>query len=142
MNICIYTVHLFLYEYITCKVKSCLSNYCTFNISYVTTNTQKYKITSMKKNDSWWTTCRSCWSGQRFSLTSHLMFSIAMHQGKISLNAAPFPAMISCDVLTCSIHGIQFRHLILCSMIIYFPPPFSKNGSDCAVISTYICSQT
>ncbi len=40
MNICICTVHLFLYECITCKVKSCLSNYCTFHISYVTTNTQ------------------------------------------------------------------------------------------------------
>ncbi len=49
MNICIYTVHLFLYEWITCKVKSCLFNYCTFHISYITTNTQKYKITSMKK---------------------------------------------------------------------------------------------
>ncbi len=49
MNICIYTVHLFLYECITCKVRSCLYNYCTFHISYVTTNTQKYKITSMKK---------------------------------------------------------------------------------------------
>ncbi len=46
MNIYIYTVHLFLYECITCKVKYCLSNYCTFHISYVTTNTQKYKITS------------------------------------------------------------------------------------------------
>ncbi len=79
MNICIYTVHLFLYECIACKLKSCLSNYCTFHISYVTTNTQKCKKTSMK---SWWTTCRSCWSGQRFSSTSHLMFSIAMHRGK------------------------------------------------------------
>ncbi len=49
MNFCIYTVHLFLYKCITCKVKSWLSNYCTFHISYVTTNTQKYKITSMKK---------------------------------------------------------------------------------------------
>ncbi len=51
MNICIYTVHLFLYECITCKVKSCLSNYCTFHISYVATNTQNnYKITSWKKS--------------------------------------------------------------------------------------------
>ncbi len=49
MNICIYTVHLFVYECITCKVKCCLFNYCTFHISYATTNTQKYKITSMKK---------------------------------------------------------------------------------------------
>ncbi len=51
MNICIYTVYLFVYECITCKVKSCLSNYCTFHISYVTTKIQNnYKIASMKKN--------------------------------------------------------------------------------------------
>ncbi len=49
MNICIYTVHLVLYECITCKVKSCSSNYCTFHNSYVTTNRQKYKIASIKK---------------------------------------------------------------------------------------------
>ncbi len=48
------------------------------------------------------------------------------------------PAMISCDVLTSSIHGIQQRHLILWSMIIFFPPPFSKNGSDCAVGNLHI----
>ncbi len=71
-------------------------------------------VTSMKKIYSWWTSCRSCWSGQRFSSTSHLMFSIAMHRGKISLNAAH----IRCDVPTCSIHGFQQRHLILWSMII------------------------
>ncbi len=75
----VFTVHLFLYECITCKVKSCLSNYCTFHISYVTTNTQKYKITSMKKY-----ILGSCWSGQRFSSASRLMFSIAMHWGKKS----------------------------------------------------------
>ncbi len=50
-----------------------------FHISYVTTNTQKYKITSMKKN-----ILGSCWSGQRFSSASRLMFSIAMHWGKKS----------------------------------------------------------
>ncbi len=50
MNICIYTVHSFLYECITCKLKSCLSNYCTYYISYVTTIIQNYhKITSKKK---------------------------------------------------------------------------------------------
>ncbi len=41
MNFYIYTVHLFLYKCITCKLKSCLSNYCTFHFSYVTINTQK-----------------------------------------------------------------------------------------------------
>ncbi len=66
----------------------------------------------------WWTSCRSCWSGQRFSSTSHLMFSIAMHRGKKSpWTSHPSAVMISCDVLTCSIHVIQQRHLILCSMI-------------------------
>ncbi len=35
------------------------------------------------KKYSWWTSCRSCWSGQRSSSTSHLMFSIAMHRGKM-----------------------------------------------------------
>ncbi len=39
------------------------------------------------------------------------------------------PAMISCDVLTCSIHDIQQRHLILWSTIIYFSPPCWKNWS-------------
>ncbi len=139
MNICIYTVHLFVYECITCKVKSCLSKYCTFHISYVTTKIQNnYKTTSMRKIFFGWTSCRSFWSGQRFSSTSHLMFSIAMHRGKISLNAHISSAMISCDVLTSSIHGIQQRHLILWSMIIFFPPPFSLNGSDCAVGNLHI----
>ncbi len=153
MNIRIYTVHLFLYKCITCKVKSCLSNYCTFHISYVTTNRQKYKIASMKK----------------IFLVNIL--SLLLVRPKIFINITcdgfychapgkkspwilhPSPAMISCDFLTCSIHGIQQRHLILWSMIIYFPPPclfrngeygrrnsllsfhdnLSKNGSDCAV---------
>ncbi len=62
----IYTVHLFLYECITCKVKSCLSNYCTFHmLPQIQNNIHEKKI-------SWWTSCRSCWSGQRFlnSITS------------------------------------------------------------------------
>ncbi len=122
------TVHLFLHECITCKVKSCSSNYCTFHISYVTTITQNNKkITSMKKNNSWWTSCRSCWSGQRFSSTSHLMFSLPW----ISLTAAHIPCN---DPLWCP--HIAFN--ILCSMIIYFPPPFSQNASDCAVGNLHI----
>ncbi len=32
------------------------------------------------------------------------------------------PAMISCDVLTCSIHGVQQTHLILWSMIYIYAP--------------------
>ncbi len=134
MNICIYTVHLFLYECIACKLKSCLSNYCTFHISYVTTNTQKCKKTSMK---SWWTTCRSCWSGQRFSSTSHLMFSIAMHRGKNLLEcrtALQWSAAMSSHAAFMA----SSRHLILWSMIIYFPPPCWKNGSDCAVGNPHI----
>ncbi len=124
MNICIYTVHLFLYECITCKEKSCLSNYCTFLISYVTTKIQN-SIHEKKKSS--WTSRRSCWSGQRFSSTSHLMFSIAMHRGEKSpWMLHPSPVIISCDVLTCSIHVIQQRHLILWSVIIYFPPPCWK----------------
>ncbi len=39
---------------------------------------------------------------------------------------SPSPAMISCDVLTYSIHGTQQRHLILWSIITYFPPPYWK----------------
>ncbi len=127
MNICIYTVHLFLYECITCKEKSCLSNYCTFLISYVTTKIQN---NIHEKKYSSWTSRHSCWSGQRFSSTSHLMFSIAMHRGEKSpWMPHPSPVIISCDVLTCSIHVIQQRHLILWSMIIYFPPPCWKNSS-------------
>ncbi len=81
VNICIYTVHSFLYECITCKVKSCLSNYCTYFLRYH--NNRKLPQNNIQeKNYSWWTSCRSCWSGQRFSSTSHLMFSIAMHRGR------------------------------------------------------------
>ncbi len=75
-----------------------------------------------EKNDSRWTSYRSCWSGQRFPSTSHLMFSIAMHRGKISLNAhLQWSAVMS----SISIHDIQQRHLILCSMIIYFTPDYA-----------------
>ncbi len=91
-----------------------------------------------EKNYYWWTSCRSCWSGQRFSSTSHLMFSIAVHRGKISLNTPHIPCN---DQLWCPHmqHScIQHRHLILCFMIIYFPPPFSKHGSECAVSNLHI----
>ncbi len=60
MNICIYTEHLFSYKCITYKVKYFLSNYCTFHICYVTTNTQN---NIHGKHYSWWTSCHSCWSG-------------------------------------------------------------------------------
>ncbi len=86
----LYSTFIFLYECITRKVKSCLSNYCIFHISYVTTITQTYKIISMK-NYFWWTSCRSGWSGQRFPSTSHLMFSIAMRQGKKFLECHTHP---------------------------------------------------
>ncbi len=46
------------------------------------------------KNYFWWTSCRSGWSGQRFPSTSHLMFSIAMRQGK--------------NVLECHTHPLQW----------------------------------
>ncbi len=70
-----------------------------------------YKITSMKKY-SWWTSCCSCWSGQSFSLLLHHIWCFPLpctREKNISLRS---PAIISYDVLTCSIHGIQQRHLI------------------------------
>ncbi len=123
MNICIYTVHLFLYKCITCKVKSCLSNYCTFHISYVTTNRQKYKIASMKK--IFFVNILSLLLVRPkifINITSDVFYCHAPGK-KSPWILHPSPAMISCDFLTCSIHGIQQRHLILWSMIIYFPPP-------------------
>ncbi len=87
MSICIYIVHLFLYECITCKVKSCLSNYCTFHVSYITT-----KYTKMQNN--------SILVGHPVTLVSqakdfrqHHMwcFPLPCTREKISLNAAPIP---------------------------------------------------
>ncbi len=117
LYICIYTVHLFLYECITCKIKSRLSNYCTFHISYVPTNTQKYKITSMEKK-SWCTSCRSCWSGRRFSSTSHLMFSITCTGGKSPWLHHPSLTMISCAMtIPCNVTSNRDKqcqcHLIM-----------------------------
>ncbi len=129
------TVHLLLYQCITCKVNSCLSNYCTFHISYVTTNT-KYKITFMKKVLLVDILSLLLVRPKIFiNITSDVF--IVMHRGKSAWMPHISPAMIS-DVLTCSIRGIQQRRLILCSMIIYFPPPFSNNGSDCAVGNIHI----
>ncbi len=159
MNIWIYTVHLFLYKCITCKVKSCLSNYCTFHISYVTTNRQKYKIASMKKY-SWWTSCRSCWWGQRYSSTSHVMVSIAMHRGKSLLEYCTHPCndQLWFPHMQHSWHPTEisdlvvYDHILSTSMLnknssigfrngeygrrnslLSFHDNLSKNGSDCAV---------
>ncbi len=44
-----------------------------------------------EKKYSWWTSCCSCRSGQRFSSTSHLIFSIAMHRGKNILECRTHP---------------------------------------------------
>ncbi len=103
-----------MYECITCKVKSCLSNYCTFHISYVTTNTQN---NIHEKNILSLLLARP-----KIFINITLVLSIAMHRGKSPWTPNTSPAMISCDVLTCSIHDMQQRHLLLCSMIIYFPP--------------------
>ncbi len=125
MNFCIYTVHLFLYKCIPCKVKSWLSNYCTFHISYVTTNTQKYKL-SMKKKYSWRTSCCSCWSGQRFSSTSHLNVFHCHALGKnISLNAAHIPCkdQLWCPHMQHSWHPtetsdlVHYDHILSTSML-------------------------
>ncbi len=84
MNICIYTVHLFLYECITCKEKSCLSNYCTFLISYVTTKIQ---------NNFFFLDIPSLLLVRPkifINITSDV-FHCHAPGGKISLNAAPIP---------------------------------------------------
>ncbi len=139
MNICIYTVHLFfLYECITRKVKSCLSNYCIFHISYVTTITQTYKIISMK-NYFWWTSCRSGWSWPTISInvTSDVFHCHAPGE-KSSWMPHPSPAMISWDVLTCSIHASN-RDIWSCGLWSYiFHLHSQRNGSDCAVGNLHI----
>ncbi len=61
-------------------------------------------------------------------------FPLPCTGGKISLNAMSIPCN---DQLWCP-HMQHSWHLILWSMIIYFPPPFSKNGSDCAVGNLHI----
>ncbi len=142
MNICIYTVHLFLYKCITCKAKSCLFNYCTFHISYVTTNTQKYKIISIKiilGGDP------VVLVGQAKDFPQHHIWCFPLPcTGEKSLwMPQSSPAMISCDVLTCSIHGIQQRHLILWSFLIHSEKNSSigfRNGEYGGRNSTVILS--
>ncbi len=112
-----------MYKCITCKVNSCWSNCCTFTISYVTTNTQKYKITSMKKIILGGHSVALVGQAKDFHQHHIWRFPLPCTGDKIYLNAAPSPAMISCDVLTCSIHGIQQRHLILWSMIYIYMLP-------------------
>ncbi len=135
MNNCIYTVHSFLYECITCKVKSCLSNYCTYYISYVTTIIQNYhKITSKKTIILGGHPVALVGQAKDFHQHHIWCFPLPCTGEEISLNDTPSPALISRDILTYSSHDIQQRHLILW----YFPPPFSKNGSDCAVGNLHI----
>ncbi len=126
MNICIYTVHLFLYKCIICKVKSCLSNYCTFHISYVTTKIQNNIHEKIILGGH-----PVALVGQAKDFHQHHIwcFPLPCTGEKSPWMPHTSPAMISCDVLTCSIHGIQQRHLIVWSMIIYFPPPCWKNSS-------------
>ncbi len=115
MNICIYTVHLFLYECITCKVKSCFPNYCTFHISYVTTNTQKYKIASIKKIFLVNILSLLLVKAKDFNRHHIWCFPLPCTGEKSPWTPHTSPAMISCDVLTCSIHGIS-RHIWSCAL--------------------------
>ncbi len=133
MSICIYTVHLFLYECITCKIKYCLSNYCTFLML-----PKKYKITSIKKIIIGGHPVALVGQAKDFHQRHIWCFPLPCTGEKSPWKPHASPARISCDVLTCSIHGIQQRHLILWSMIISFPPPFSNNCSDCAVGNLHI----
>ncbi len=95
------------------------------------------KITSMKKNNSWWTSCRSCWSGQRFSSTSHLMFSLPW----ISLTAAHVPCN---DPMWCP-HIAFNRDIWSCALWSY---TFHLHSQKMLVIVLWaiyiycICSQT
>ncbi len=58
---------------------------CTITVHLIFPILPQIQNNIHENNYSWWTSCRSCWSGQRFSSTSHLMFSIAMHRGKKNL---------------------------------------------------------
>lgn len=139
-----------MYNCISCKVKSCLSNYCTFYISYVATNTQKYQITSKKKNYSWWTFLSLLLVRPkiRFSSTSHLMFSIVMHQEKISLNAAPIPCndQLWCPHMQHSWHPketsdlVVYDHILSTSMLKETSSTGFKNGEYGGRNSTVILS--
>jgi len=61
--------------------------------------------------------------GHMFSSTSNLISSLARHRGK-NLLACLIPlAVFSCDVLACSIHCIQERHLVLWTMVKILPSP-------------------
>ncbi len=100
-------------------MRSCLSNYCTFHISYVTTNTQKYKITSMKKmiiNGH-----PVALVGQAKDFHQHHIWCFPWPcTGAKSPWTPPHtsPAMISCDVLTCSIHASN-RDIWSCALWSY-----------------------
>ncbi len=117
-----------LYECITCKVKSCLSYYCTFHISYVATNTQN---NIMKKK---------CIGGHPVALVGqakdfhqhHIWcFPLPCTGEKISLNAAPIPCndQLWCPHMQHSWHPTETSDLVLHSQ---------KNCSDCAVGNLHI----
>ncbi len=89
----------------------------TVHFTFLMLPQNTYKITSMKK---------MILSG--FPVALVLVQAKDFHQhhiwcfplpctGKHLLECHTSSAMISCDVLTCNIHAIQQRHLILCSMI-------------------------
>ncbi len=135
MNICIYTVHSFLYECITCKLKSCLSNYCTYYISYVTTIIQNYhKITSKKKIILGGHPVALVGQAKDFHQHHIWCFPLPCTGENISLNDTHIPCI---DQPWCP-HIHQSWHPTETSDLVILTPPFSKNGSDCAVGNLHI----
>ncbi len=74
---------------------------------------QIHKITPMKKKYSWWISCRSCWSGQSFSSTSHLMFFVAMHWGKKLMSSHAAFMASNRDFWSCGLYD----HILSTSML-------------------------
>ncbi len=75
---------------------------------------QIHKITPMKKKYSWWISCRSCWSGQRFSSSKHhLMFFVAMHQKKKMMSSHAAFVASNRDFWSCGLYD----HILSTSML-------------------------
>ncbi len=95
---------------------------CTITVHLIFPILPQIQNNIHENNYSWWTSWRSCWSGQRFSSTSHQMFSIAMHRGKkISLNAAHIPCIdqLWCPHMQHSWHPTETSDLVVYDIYIY-----------------------
>ncbi len=115
MNICIYTVHLFLYECITCKVILAFPitvHFIFLMLPQIHKNTKLHPLKKLFLVD-----ILSLLLVKTKDFNQHHIwcFPLPCTGEKSPWTPHTSPAMISCDVLTCSIHGIN-RHIWSCAL--------------------------